>query len=158
MIQIGVISDIHIDSKAGLHFEGVDLILSAGDAADERAYEVLSKIAPLKVVLGNMDPFDPALFPRKITLDLGGFKVGLTHGFGSPFGLEGRVMAEFTAVDCIIFGHTHRPVNVMKEGLLLFNPGAFVEMAGRRSSLGLLKIEPKEGGREGSLTASHILI
>jgi predicted phosphodiesterase len=28
-------------------------------------------------------------------------------------------------VDCIVYGHTHTPSQVKREGVLFFNPGAF---------------------------------
>jgi predicted phosphodiesterase len=31
---------------------------------------------------------------------------------------------KFGHVDCLIFGHTHRPCNRMEGGLLWFNPGS----------------------------------
>ena len=34
------------------------------------------------------------------------------------------VKGEFKNVDAIIFGHSHSPLNILDNGLLLFNPGS----------------------------------
>jgi len=61
-IKIGVISDTHIPLSANKipdeifkHFEGVDLILHAGDLIKLSVLDELRKIAPVEAVYGNMD-------------------------------------------------------------------------------------------------------
>ena len=46
------------------------------------------------------------------------------------------LLAQFSDVDCIIFGHTHQPYSGLHNGILLFNPGA-VAAAGK-PSVGIL--------------------
>ena len=56
-----------------------------------------------------------------------------THGRG-----DGK---KFGRVDCLIFGHTRRPCNRVKKGVLCFNPGS---ATGNRffsfNSIGVLEI------------------
>ena len=61
-MKIGLISDTHIPDRLSLlpenvikAFEGVDLILHAGDVTDYEVIEKLEKIAPVLAVEGNMD-------------------------------------------------------------------------------------------------------
>ena len=62
---IGLISDTHITPKRGKLpekifeiFDGVDLILHAGDITVQDVLDDLSKIAPVIAVLGNNDNLD----------------------------------------------------------------------------------------------------
>ena len=63
------------------------------------------------------------VLPFKYERENQGYRIGLIHGWGSPEGLEERIMGEFLNVDAIVYGHSHKPVNHVREGILLFNPG-----------------------------------
>ncbi len=129
-LKIGVISDTHLgrpdDRLLAIirkHFHDADLILHAGDFVD---LSVLDAFGDLKVlgVCGNMDP--PGVeeeMPAKRVVEVGRFRIGLIHGWGSPVGLEDRLRGVFENVDCIVYGHSHYPVNRVRDGILFFNPG-----------------------------------
>jgi len=131
-MRIGVISDTHIPIRAKEipaeileAFKKVDLILHAGDLEELTVLEVLDSIAPTIAVQGNMDDYKvKRTLPKKKIIEVDDFKIGLTHGYGSPKGLVERVKAEFKSVDCIVFGHSHNPYNQEEDGILLFNPGS----------------------------------
>ncbi|MGD2126416.1 MAG: metallophosphoesterase family protein, partial [Desulfobacteraceae bacterium] len=75
-------------------------------------------------VHGNMDPVEvKVMLPEKKLVDLGGYRFGLIHGWGPSEGLEERVWDQFQNVDVIIYGHSHKSANYVREGTLLFNPG-----------------------------------
>jgi len=149
--RIGVISDTHIadawlaDSLlASLeteHFQGVDLILHAGDIIDP---EFLNRFSccPLLAVCGNMDSANCGLPVRRV-ISTGPFRIGLTHGWGYPQGLEKRLLREFSAenIDCLVYGHSHMPLCRRQGEQLLFNPGSPTD---RRNapfhSVGLLEV------------------
>ncbi len=60
-------------------------------------------------------------------LELKGFRIGVAHGEGSPFGIENRLlyMFENDNVDLIIFGHTHVPFwGGEISGIRFLNPGS----------------------------------
>ncbi len=133
-MKIGVISDTHIP-KAALdlpeviynEFVNVDLILHAGDFVEMWVLGKLQKLAPVKAVYGNMDMFDVReMLPPKKVIELGHYRIGLMHGWGSSNGLEERVRSEFQNPDVIVYGHSHRPANHMKDGILFFNPGTAI--------------------------------
>jgi len=61
--------------------------------------------------------------PEKETIQVGPWNIGLIHGWGPSEGIEDRIRLEFSDVDVIVYGHTHRSANHTKDGILLFNPG-----------------------------------
>jgi putative phosphoesterase len=154
MMKIGVISDTHLKAGSEIddlhrrlapHFQGLDAILHAGDILDLEVLGMLENFAPVYAVRGNMDPAPTcaALSERRV-VELGGFRLGLIHGWGAPGGLSGRVQARFAGerLDVLVFGHSHCPFAAVEDGVLLFNPGSAVD---RRfapvRSVGLLYLE-----------------
>jgi len=135
-MRIGVISDTHLRSGddasvltniAGSdYFRDVELILHAGDHVDLDTVEMAVAPKRLVSVRGNMDQGYAAELPMKRVLALGGKRIGMIHGWGSPDGLVERVAGEFELddVDLIVFGHSHRPYEGRVGGCLLFNPGS----------------------------------
>jgi len=130
-MKIGVLSDTHLtrvtpELKRILktHFTDVDLILHAGDIVDWSVYEFLQSLK-VEAVQGNMDAGNlKAFLPVKKTFTFGGFKIGLIHGWGPAGGLEDRVRPEFADIDCLVYGHSHKPANHWSDGVLFFNPGS----------------------------------
>jgi putative phosphoesterase len=134
MVRIGVISDTHIsEAGQGLRFmeslrtrifPAADMILHAGDIVEPDILCAFSDI-PVHAVRGNMDSPLSGL-PIKRTLRIGGFRIGLIHGWGAPAGLEQRLIREFAdePLDCLVYGHSHMPVCHRREGVLFFNPGS----------------------------------
>jgi hypothetical protein len=129
-LLVGVISDTHLSGKplpeaVKEALCGVDIILHAGDLVEMDVLDELSGIAQTYAVRGNMDRGNAArLLPESRLLELKGFRIGLTHGSGPPGGIVERVGRVFDHVDCVVFGHTHDPVILWKEGVLFFNPGS----------------------------------
>lgn len=98
---------------------------------------------------GNMDSREVKnRLPEKKIVEVGEFKIGLIHGWGSPNGLEKKVAESFQNVACVVFGHSHRDFNKIIDGVLIFNPGAFSSsfFSTRNSSIGLLNIGEKIEG------------
>ncbi len=140
-MKIGVISDTHIPMRVKSLppaifevLEGVELILHAGDIVSENVLIDLKAIAPLEAVSGNVDPFElQAKLPRKKILNLNGFRIGLIHGDGrsgkTSQKTSERVLNAFEGenVDVIVFGHSHKPFNERRDGILLFNPGSLTD-------------------------------
>jgi putative phosphoesterase len=153
-MKIGVISDTHLKEPhpdfrkvIETHFRDVEKILHAGDFVDWNIAEYLSSQNELIAVCGNMDPQDiRRSFPVKRIIELGGFRIGLIHGGGSPFGIESRVREEFDEVDAIVYGHTHTPANHRVKNIYLFNPGSPTRSFIDRATLGILYIGEKIEG------------
>ena len=148
-MKIGVISDTHLkDVNSQLIdiyqdcFSDVDMIIHAGDLVSMEIVDFLSQ-KPLHVVQGNMDNLDiRERFPKKKIIEVGDFRLGLTHGWGSPLGIERRVRSEFNDVHVIIYGHSHRPANHINKGIIFFNPGSATGFSiSGPHSIGILDIE-----------------
>lgn len=123
-IIIGLVSDTHglVRPSLAAALDGVSLILHAGDVGGESVLRALKAIAPVRAVLGNVDPPGPPLESR-ITMEAGGLSIHVSHGheLGSP--APDKLLSRYRA-DVIVFGHTHKPV-VHREGTrLVVNPGA----------------------------------
>jgi len=154
MIRIGVLSDTHLKEPHSefkriieTHFKEVDKILHAGDFVNRSIAEYLSSQKELIAVFGNMDPQDiREAFPHKRVIEMGGFKIGLIHGGGPPFGIESRVRGAFDGVDVIVYGHTHTPANHHVTNILFFNPGSPTRSFIDRPTLGILSIGEKVEG------------
>lgn len=149
IMKIGVISDTHMAKPSkdlyrlmeGV-FKDASMILHAGDLT---GIEVLDAFSEKKTVAvcGNMDRYDVTKrLPKKEIVEVDGYRIGLIHGWGSPRGIEDRIIDNFDKVDSIVYGHSHKPSNHIKNGILMFNPGAFsgTFLLGRNRSVGVLTI------------------
>ena len=153
-MKIGVLSDTHLKephaefkTMVERHFTGVDKIFHAGDFTDWKIAEYLSTQKELIAVCGNMDPPEiKQAFPPQRVIELGGFRIGLIHGGGPPFGIESRIRDEFDEVDAIVYGHTHTHANHRVKGVLFFNPGSLTRPSTDQRTLGILHVGPKIEG------------
>lgn len=153
-MKIGVLSDTHLNAPGiefkkmiEFHFRDVEKIFHAGDFIDWSVAEYLSGFKELIAVCGNMDPFQiRKTFPQKQVVELGGFRIGLIHGGGAPFGMESRIRDEFDEVDAIVYGHTHTPANHQSKGLFFFNPGSLARSFWHGATIGILNIGEKIEG------------
>ena len=154
-MKIGVISDTHLtkpdrflETVNERYFSDVDLILHAGDLISLDVLEVFKGKA-LIAVAGNSDlPSVRSVLPEKEIIRVNGFKIGLIHGWGLPFGLARRVGTGFEGVHCVVFGHGHRASNFRRKGIHFFNPGALSPGIASlwRRSIGILTIGKEISG------------
>ena len=147
-MKIGVLSDTHLyrvseELKAIYknYLSDMDFVFHAGDTCALEVVEYM-KNENFHGVSGNMDPPEvKAILPEKKIVEIGAYRIGLIHGWGSSEGLEDRVFGEFSDVDIIVFGHSHSAFNGKKEGILLFNPGTATGPSLRSgNSLGILEL------------------
>jgi len=146
-MKIGILSDTHLtniteDFKETMKrvFDGVDMIIHAGDMTGISVFNYLSNWE-LKAVRGNMDDFDlHSMLPEKRIENIMGKNIGIIHGKGPPGGIENVVLREFQHVDLIIFGHSHIPLETKKGGVLLFNPGSYRRSNSYRGTVGIMEI------------------
>jgi hypothetical protein len=140
---IGLIADTHGLLRASVHrvFEGVELILHAGDVGGQEILDELGLIAPVKAVSGNTDAFGDPSLEDNLSLKIDGVDIHVSHGheLGAPTPAK-LVAAHPHRV--IVFGHTHRQIVTRIGDQLVVNPGA----AGARRfdlepSVALLSIE-----------------
>jgi hypothetical protein len=129
---IGIVSDTHGYFHPALvdDFEGVDLILHAGDVGDLGILDGLGAVAPVKAVWGNIDgPDARRRLPEHERFAIDGLNVWMTHIAGRP-GRWQQGMGEKLASeppDVFVCGHSHilRVERVDDLGGMLYvNPGA----------------------------------
>lgn len=152
-MKIGVVSDTHsqpLPRQMLEDFKTVDFIVHAGDFCSVAVLEELQKIKEVKGVYGNMDePAVRKLLPRRQLIACGGFTIGIFHGEGASAALLGVVQGEFkdAKVHCVIFGHSHQPLNEMRNHVLYFNPGSPTDVVARYRGYGILEVGKNLSGQ-----------
>ena len=146
-MRIGVVSDTHaisftqLSDRILLALAEVDLIIHAGDFVAKDVLDGLKRLGEVKAVQGNMDSEElKQLLPEQEIMEIEGRRIGIIHGWGSPYGIDERVGGMFDDVDIIIYGHSHNAQNEVKKGILFFNPGT------AKNSFGILTIGQEVDG------------
>ncbi len=145
-MKIVVMSDTHLygvndefKSICDCYCRDADRVIHLGDWVRGPVLNYMEQY-PLEAVAGNMD--DPVIreyLPSRKIIRLGGYRVGLMHGWGSAAGLRNRLSQAFSNVDAIFFGHTHQALQLHEKGIFWFNPGSvFTGRGGSPPSLGII--------------------
>jgi putative phosphoesterase len=148
-MRIAVLADTHVNTLEHLPrkiidaISTVDLIIHAGDFTDVQVLKELKRLRGVKAVQGNMDTMElKTVLPVKEIVEIENKRIGITHGSGSPWGIEERVrkMFESDRIDIIVYGHSHQSQNEVIDDILLFNPGKATD------SFGILTIDGEAKG------------
>ena len=149
-LHVAVIADTHVPDRipglpqsliTSLRYMHPDRIFHAGDISLVSVLSELDTIAPTVAVQGNRDMILRQDLPVNLRLLIGNVKVVLTHGQGSllryisdklkyyktgyDFDRYRRYFdKDYPEADLVIFGHTHRPVDIIIADRHYFNPGA----------------------------------
>lgn len=137
-LTIGVISDTHIYTHSSrelhpalIHFfqrAGVGLMIHLGDVNSRFVLDELVEIAPLIAVYGNNDDEDlQVILPRTTRFSVGRFTFGVIHGHGGRSARDEAIKRWAGKVDCVLFGHSHKPLLEKNGETILFNPGSATE-------------------------------
>ncbi len=123
-VEIGIISDTHglVRPEVYKAFEGVDLILHAGDIGSYDVILELEPIAPVKAVSGNVDTDLLHRFEEKTSFQLANRAIHLQHIL-KDIPAENKV-ADDPISEIFIFGHSHKFINQQVGTALFFNPGS----------------------------------
>ena len=119
---IGVISDTHglLRPEAVELLRGSEHIIHAGDIGAPEIVGELEKISPVTAICGNVDTEAWARrFAKTEVVELGGLFLYVIHD-ANALDLNPKA-AGFAAV---ISGHSHKPKQEVKDGVLYFNPGS----------------------------------
>ena len=144
--RVGVLSDTHLSRVDARFVKQVDqafsdcgTVIHAGDLTSKAILEVFGD-RQLYAVHGNMCGYKTrSALPEALEFTIDGHRFGLYHGDGIGYDWESELISRFGEADCIIYGHTHRPL-VQKFGpVLLVNPGTF-RSTGRYGSKGTYAI------------------
>lgn len=121
-VVAGVISDTHglLRKEAVDALRGVSLIIHAGDVGSPGILDALERIAPVHAVRGNIDVDSWAeRLPGTLTIEIGQARVFVLHNVADlDFHPAQRGYA------AVISGHSHRPKEEKRNGVLYLNPGS----------------------------------
>lgn len=145
-MKIGVISDTHnhFDPKIPGIFKGVEHILHAGDIGLPWVIMELENIAPVTAVLGNNDA--GLHYKETEIVELANRKFLVHHIVDAHRPAEAlRRRMEQDRPDVVVFGHSHKPFNLIIGRTLFFNPGyAGKPRFGQPRSVAILHCGEKE--------------
>ncbi|MFA7468043.1 MAG: metallophosphoesterase [Desulfotomaculaceae bacterium] len=149
-MRVGVISDTHgavkEAARAVQQMGNIDALIHAGDFYVDALYLKSELKVPVYAVVGNCDY--PSDGPDELTITLDGHRVIITHGHLQRVkcGLQRLLYkAREDKVEAVVFGHTHVPLNLKENNILLFNPGSpFNPLPGHIAGYGILEID-KQG-------------
>jgi putative phosphoesterase len=167
-LRVGLVSDTHIpEARPELWpevfdaFRGLDLILHGGDLHELSVLHALAEVAPVYAARGNgedggggrpVTPDDPRLFESWL-LDLGGVRVGLTHDLPVPEFPPNMTVKRWcerrfltTAVDVVVYGHTHVEAIDIVGSTMCVNPGSPTYPHNLNTQLGTLGLLEIDGG------------
>ena len=155
--KIGVISDTHVPHFKKLpeaiweHFDGVELIIHAGDLSVLSVIAELESIAPVVAVRGNVEQ-EEVMLPIKREIVVGHCRIGVVHILGDAHNRGKVARQEFPRARVVVFGHSHIPWNEDRDGLLLFNPGSATDRRRQPTcSIGLLYVDDEAQSVRGEI-------
>ena len=160
-MKIGVVSDTHNNLKnieiiINLFNEiKVPIVIHTGDISNANTLEQFSKLnSKLIGVYGNNDRNELGLEevaqknkfqfqdpPRKLSLLDKEIVI-----FHEPDKID-QFLSENKLIDVVLYGHTHRYENNVKNGVLFFNPGESAGMQKGSNAIGILDLKIMEAKR-----------
>ncbi len=142
-MKIGIISDTHRYTSESCQipdwikkaFDGVDLIIHAGDVEHNNYITNLEYIAPVYAVRGNCDPYNSEN-PLSRSINIGCGLLTVAH---RP--RDARNALEINS-KVLVYGHTHIATINEENDLLIINPGsAYEPRSGMPPSVAILKTD-----------------
>ena len=160
-MKIGVVSDTHnnlknIETIINLfNDERVPVVIHTGDISNANTLERFSKLnSKLIGVYGNNDRNESGLKevaqknkfqfqepPRRLSLLDREIVI-----FHEPDKID-QFLSENQLIDVVLYGHTHRYENNVKNGVLFFNPGESAGMQKGSNAIGILDLKNMEAKR-----------
>jgi len=133
-MKIAILSDTHAKKHNDKLFklidnlaEEADMIIHAGDYVSPSVVSKLREQKNFVGVWGNNDKrYIRDLLKDKVILSIEGYRIGIYHGHGNSKNTLTTAYDKFIddKVDIIIFGHTHQPIVLTKDKVLMINPGS----------------------------------
>src|SRR5437868_9255073 len=121
-LWVGVISDTHglTRPEALQALAGVSHILHAGDVGKPEVLDALRAIAPVTAIRGNVDVSGPcAELPSTAAVVLGVLLFYIVHALEDL-----DIVPAAASVSAIIYGHSHKPAVLVRDGVVYLNPGS----------------------------------
>jgi putative phosphoesterase len=119
---LGLISDTHglLRDAALRAMQNTGLIIHAGDVGEPKILEALENLAPLTVVRGNIDTAEWARkLPPTAEVKVGAVRIYVLHDVK-----ELKLKPIPSGVSIVVSGHSHKPAQETRGGILYINPGS----------------------------------
>jgi len=120
--MLGLVSDTHglLRESALRALQNTGRIIHAGDVGDPKILEALDKVAPVIAVRGNVDTAEWATkLPPTTMVEIGVVRLYVLHNVK-----ELKLNAIPSGVSIIVSGHSHKPGQATRNGVLYINPGS----------------------------------
>ena len=147
-MKILIVSDTHRKNDnyiKALEKNGpVDMVIHCGDIEQSEYLIAQAAGGPVQMVVGNNDFFSD--LPREKDFRIGRYKVWLTHGHNYCVSMGNEYLkkeAKIRGADIVLYGHTHKPVVDIGDGLIAINPGSlsYPRQEGRRPSYIIMELD-----------------
>ena len=120
--RVGLVADTHglLRPEALEALSGSNAIIHAGDIGDPEVLRRLAEVAPVTAVRGNNDraPWAASL-PQADMLKVGAAFIYVIHDLA-----ELDLDPAGTGCAAVVSGHSHRPQQERRDGVLFVNPGS----------------------------------
>jgi|ERR1700688_1896109 putative phosphoesterase len=119
---LGVISDTHglLRDSALRAMDNSGLIIHAGDVGDPKILAALENLAPVTAVRGNVDTREwAAKLPLTALVTAGAVRIYVLHDVNQL-----TLSSIPPGVSIIVSGHSHKPGQASRGGILYINPGS----------------------------------
>lgn len=147
-MKILIVSDTHRKNdlyvKLCEELAPLDMVIHCGDI--EGSEYIINEAAkcPVKMVAGNNDFF--ADTKRDEEFSIGQYKIWLTHGHHYYVSMDNEILkdeARSRGIDIVMYGHTHKPVIDIDNGVVALNPGSltYPRQEGRLPSYIIMTID-----------------
>ena len=150
MMKVLIVSDTHRRNEKYIEVlervAPVDMVVHCGDIEGSEYLIAQAAGCPVQMVVGNNDFFSD--LPREKEFYIGKYKVWLTHGHNYYVSMYHEFLkqeARSRKVDIVMFGHTHKPVVDIEQGLIAVNPGSltYPRQSNRRPSYIIMDLNRK---------------
>lgn len=147
-MKILIVSDTHRKNDnyiKALEKNGpVDMVIHCGDIEQSEYLIAQAAGCLVQMVVGNNDFFSD--LPREKDFRIGRYKVWLTHGHNYCVSMGNEYLkkeAKIRGADIVMYGHTHKPVVDIGDGLIAINPGSlsYPRQEGRRPSYIIMELD-----------------
>lgn len=147
-MKVLIVSDTHgKDEKleeAVMRETPFDYLIHCGDVEGREFFIEALAECPCTIVSGNNDFFSD--LRREEEIELERYRILVTHGhyYGVSMDVYGLVdEARSRNVQIVMFGHTHKPMAEVRDGILVINPGSlsYPRQEGRKPSYAVMELE-----------------
>lgn len=147
-LKILIVSDTHHKNDNYLNVvqkhENLDMVIHLGDVEGSEYTIEEAAGCPVEMVAGNNDFFSN--FPSEKTLQIGKYRVMITHGHRYYIGMGNEMIKEEAiaqGMDIVMYGHTHKPVIDISDSIIAINPGSlsYPRQENRRPSYIIMDID-----------------